>query len=178
MRTFVLLVAGISAAVLVGCVMSPGESVPTNAPSQEMTFGDTPIIRPGMDQDEVDMLLEEHGVGTHVDASTFTPILFSYPSAGLKIVYMDGKVESCRSTTTVVSGPFQRDTISDRTLNQILRPGMTPRDVALKIGPPTFGFENAPGRVVLINGKGVEVTFVDFALTQWRRTTYSAESIK
>ena len=55
---------------------------------------------------------------------------------------------------------------------------MPPKDVAAKLGQPNCGYENLPGRVVLIYGKGVEATFVDFALNQWRRTTYSAETTR
>ena len=123
-------------------------------------------------------MLGEQGVGTYVDASTHSPVVFSYPEAGIKIAYIDDKVESCRTTTAVVSGSFQRETIADSTLKQLLRPGMSPKDVATKLGQTKCGYENVPGRVVLIHGKGVETAFVDFALKQWRRTTYSAETTR
>ena len=83
----------------------------------------------------------------------------------------DGKVTETR-TDIQVTFSFGQISDGDSSLLNRLRFGMSPAEVEQQLGPPKFGYENAPGRVVLLydSRPGLEITYVDQKVESWRKT--------
>jgi hypothetical protein len=139
-------------------------------------FGDVPIIRPGMSENEVDRLMGPGGPGYSPSAgrsisSDGTLIEKSwFYECGL-FVHMKGlNVENCRWKSPSPLGLGQKPSIDDAKVGTLLQSGLTPKEVEERIGPPICGYCNKPGEVCLLYLKpGIAVDYVDGRHLRWHR---------
>lgn len=138
--------------LLTGCVSGLGLD------RDSATYG-VRVIRPGMPEDEVNQLLgpseNRHGLAAAAQSEVI------YPS-GLHVRYSGAVVQSCWDERTGGRGT------ADGKLSEVMKPGISPAEVAEHLGKPTFGYENRSGSVVLCYaGRRVEVCYSDGRLAYW-----------
>ncbi len=168
------------AAVVVagGCVSTRSIETVIDEHKFQDTFGNVPIIQLGMSMKDVDRL-----VGCSSKAGMMSSSLAYitwFHSCGLIIDESAGKVISCKcSAEMTLPGPAPKETISERNLATMLQPGLTPMEVAEKIGQASCGFSTKPRTVNLwYQQLGIEIFFVKERLVQWRRVfTYQVAPI-
>ena len=155
MRLYFASVAGL--VLLTGCVSGPGWM------SGDDSLYGVRVIKPGMPEKEVEALLgssaSKHSLGTPDQSEVHYP-------TGLHVKYEAGTVQSCWTEGLATGGAAV-----DAEMAAAMKPGMTPAEVAERLGPPAFGYQKKSG-VVILNypRKSAEVTFQDGRLTLWRRT--------
>jgi hypothetical protein len=156
-----------------GCLWPPKNEPAKTNPERDIELYHVRLIRPGMSVEEANRIVS---FGDRQKTPDTLTAKAASNDCGIIVEFSEeGRVLETRTDIRVTCGvdtPPKEDT---EFLNR-LRFGMTPSDVAKEIGAPKYGYENAPGTVVLIyeSQPALELTFIAQKLDKWRRThTYA-----
>jgi hypothetical protein len=125
------------------------------------------VIRPGMTLNQVEKILGSMKIGMGAWRRSGPPECRYTQGLWVQYDYYD-KVIACKITT--FSDLNVSRVVRDDELSSFLKRQLSPSQISDRIGPPTFGFENAQGEVVLVYRQaGVAATFARRQLTDITR---------
>ncbi len=162
--------------LLCGCVSLFRESATERHDNDLAVYG-LDIIRPGMTKAEVDAVFGSPGkVLPYTTGGQFVnriEVAYSDIVVEYSPLFMENnpkaKVEGCR-TSNVTQESDEIATHTDAQLVELLHVGMSPAEVARKIGNPFGGYENEPGKVFLVHPQpGILIDYEGGKLKSWRR---------
>ena len=158
-----ILFAGTAGLVLLtGCVSGPGLL------SNDVREYGVRVIRPGMSEREVRDLVGAGESAGPPGAGGQTEVSYR---GGLHVKFDAGVVDNCWAERVATAGK----SAIDPELAAVMTPGIGPADLAVKLGPPTFGYATKNGGVVLhYAGRGVEVSYNNRRLISWWPTAQNA----